>query len=170
MFDAALRVDDMARAEWPDLDPRPDDNDNRTLYVRPGKTRHDRYAPVTPPTWAALQRWRATSPDPNGRISTANSPQALGQRIRRLGEFAGIPITGHSARRGRASSAARDGATEYDLMALGGWKSPAMVNGVRQALEGQQGRRPAVPQRPHRAARARARGPTPTPSPPTCSP
>ena len=128
MFDCALRVDDMARSEWTDLDARPDDNDNRTLFVRPGKTRHDRHAPVTPTTWAALQRWRAASPDPNGRISTASGPQALGQRIRRLGQFAGIPITGHSARRGRASSAARDGATEYDLMALGGWKSPAMAN------------------------------------------
>ena len=127
MFDAALRVDDAARVEWTDLDDRPDDNGNRTLYVPPGKTRHDRYAPITPTTWAALQRWRAASPDPTGRISTASNAQALGQRIRRLGEFAGIPITGHSARRGRASSAASDGATEYDLMALGGWKSPQIV-------------------------------------------
>ena len=128
MFDCLLRADDMARAEWTDLDARPDDNDNRTLYVRPGKTRDDGYAPVTPATWAALQRWRAASPDPTGRISTANSPQALGQRIRRLGQFAGIPITSHSARRGRATTAARDGATEYELMALGRWKSPAMAN------------------------------------------
>ena len=126
MYDAALRVDDMARVEWGDLDPKPDDGGYRTLYVRPGKTRRDRYAPVGPQTWEAVQHWGDLS-GRTGRISTANSAQALGQRIRRLGEFAGILITGHSPRRGRATTAARDGATEYELMALGGWKSPEVV-------------------------------------------
>ncbi len=135
MYDGALRADDMARVEWGDIDPKPDADGYRTLYVRPGKTREDRYAPVTPPTWNALQRWRRWSPTPDGRITTATGAAPLGQRIYRLGQYCGVPITGHSPRRGRASAAARDGATEYELMALGGWKSPKIANEYVRPLQ-----------------------------------
>ena len=135
MYDAALRCDDMARVEWGDLDPTSDDDGNRTLYVRPGKTRDDRYAPVSPSVWAALQRWRAACPTPYGKITSAGSAQAIGQRIRRLGDFAGVPITGHSPRRGRATAAARNGATEYDVMSLCGWKSPKIAAGYVEPLK-----------------------------------
>ena len=82
---------------------------------------------MSQPTWAALQRWRAATPDPTGRISTAVTAQALGERIRRLGVVAGIPLTGHSPRRGVATTLAQAGATEQELRAVGGWRSPAMV-------------------------------------------
>ena len=128
MFDSALRVDDMVRVGWAHLSTDPASNGHRTLYVPPGKTPHDRYGNVSPPTWEALQRWRAATPDPTGRISTASNAQALGERIRRLGQFAGIPITGHSPRRGVATTLAQAGATEQELRAVGGWKSPQMVS------------------------------------------
>ncbi|MCY3643535.1 MAG: tyrosine-type recombinase/integrase, partial [Acidimicrobiaceae bacterium] len=128
MFDAALRLDDMTRIEWGHLDHRPNDNGDRNLSVPPGKTDEARDAVITPRTYQALMAWRALSPTPDGRISTATSSATLGQRIRRLGQHADIPVTGHSFRRGRATKLAADGASEYDIMSIGGWKSPQMVN------------------------------------------
>ena len=127
MFDAALRCDDMVRAEWSDVSAEANGGGFRALYVRPGKTPHDRYGNVSPPTWAALQRWRSMSPTPDGRITTARSARALGERIRRAGAFAGIELSGHSPRRGVLTAAARNGASEFELMAVAGHKSPAMV-------------------------------------------
>ena len=128
MFDAALRCDDMVRAEWGHLDTDPAANGHRSIYVPPGKTGHDRHGSVSAPTWAALQRWRAVTPDPDGRISTASTAQAIGERIRRLGVVAGVPLSGHSPRRGVATTLAQAGATEQELRAVGGWRSPAMVS------------------------------------------
>ena len=163
MYDAALRADDMARAEWADLDGRADDDGYRTLYVRPGKTRTDRHAPVSPATWAALQRWRAATPDPSGRISTAGNAQSIGARIRRLGEFAGVKITGHSPRRGRATAAARDGATEYELMALGGWKSPDVVSEYVKPLAANRVAAKLYPNGDHETEAQAEAGPEPDP-------
>ena len=126
MFDAALRCDDMLRAEWGDVSTEANGGGFRALYVRPGKT-DDRYGNVSPLTWAALQRWRSMSPTPDGRISTARSARALGERIRRAGAFSGIDLSGHSPRRGVLTAAARNGASEFELMAVAGHKSPAMV-------------------------------------------
>ena len=128
MFDSALRCDDMMRAEWGHLSAEANGGGFRSVYVPPGKTAHDRHGNVSPPTWAALQRWRTLCPTPAGRISTAASARALGERIRRGGAFAGIEISGHSPRRGVLTAAARGGATMSELMAVAGHKSPSMVS------------------------------------------
>ena len=127
MFDSALRCDDMMRAEWGHVSTEANGGGFRALYVPAGKTPHDRYGNISPQTWTALQRWRAATPDPTRRISTARSARALGERIRRAGAFAGVEISGHSPRRGVLTAAARNGASEFELMAIAGHKSPSMV-------------------------------------------
>ena len=127
MFDGALRCDDMVRIEWAHVDSDPAANGHRTCYVPPGKTDEPRTANVSPPTWAALQHWHAATPDPAGRITTAATAKTLGERIRRLGEFSGTGITGHSPRRGVLTTAAQDGASQFELMAISGHKSPAVL-------------------------------------------
>ena len=127
MFDSALRCDDMVRSEWAHVSTEANGGGFRALYVPPGKTPHDRYGNISPKTWSALQRWRAISPTPDGRISTARSAKALAERVRRAGAFAGVEISGHSPRRGVLTAAARNGATEFELMAIAGHKSPSMV-------------------------------------------
>ena len=127
MFDCALRTDDMTRVEWAHIDTDPAANGHRTCYVAPGKTGHGRHGNVSAPTWAALQRWRAATPDRDRYVSTTRSAHSLAQRIARLGQYADIPISGHSPRRGVLTAAARNGASVFELMAVSGHRSPEMV-------------------------------------------
>ena len=129
MFDCALRTDEMVRAEWSDLSTDPDVTTGaRTLHIPVSKTDQNGngdYGHVSPTTWAALQRWRARTPTPAGRISTAPKPNALAGRIRRLGEVAGVELSGHSARRGVATEVGRNGGSLFEVMAVGRWKDAA---------------------------------------------
>lgn len=130
MYDSALRADEMARAEWTHLSPEPAANGHRTLHIPVSKTDQNgngRYGNVSPTTWAALQRWGGhTDADPV-RICTAPSAHALSGRIQRLGKVAGVKLSGHSPRRGVATDLGRAGKGERAIMAVGGWKSSAMV-------------------------------------------
>ena len=171
MFDAALRVDDMSRVEWADRDDRLDDNGNRTLYVRPGKTRHDRFAPITPDD---VGRTRALA----GRVAGPARPhhhrqQRAGhrpahptpRRLRRNPHHGPLGTTGprFERRQRRGHRVRPNGARRLEV--------PSDRRRVRQALEGQQGRRPAVSQRPRRArARARPGGPSSAPASRTSPP
>ena len=127
MFDAALRTDDVMRVEWADVSTEANGGGFRSLFVKPGKTPGTRFGNVSPKTWTALQHWRSISPTPDGLITTARSARALGERIRRAGAFAGVEISGHSPRRGVLTEAARNGASEFELMSIAGHKSPSMV-------------------------------------------
>lgn len=129
MFDSCLRADEAFRAEWRHLSDEAADNGHRTLYIPVSKTDQEgrgRYGNVSPVTWEALERWRAASGG-EGRISTAPSAGALGKRIARMGRTAGVRLSGHSLRSGVATTLGRNGASEYELMAVGGWKSPENV-------------------------------------------
>lgn len=127
MFDSMLRADEMVRARWGDLSTTPHPTSGHyKLRIPVSKTDQNgngTYSFVSRPTWEALQRWRTMSPDPDGRICTSPSANALAGRIRRLGEAAGIEgLSGHSCRRGAATELAHNGATEQQLKSAGRWK------------------------------------------------
>ena len=125
MYDGLLRCDEMAAARWEDLADKPHPKSGHyKLRITSSKTDQNgngAYAFVSRQTWQALQRWRAMSDDPNGRICSSNSANALGGRIRRLGEAAGLKLSGHSPRRGAACDMAEAGATEQQLKQAGRW-------------------------------------------------
>lgn len=130
MYDSLLRADEAVRAEWGDIS---DANGGgfRTLRIGVSKTDQTgrgRYGCVSPTTWTLLERWRAASPTPNGRIATAPTAKALSARIKRLGDIAGLTVSGHSLRRGAATDLAANGASEMELMQAGGWKSAAIAH------------------------------------------
>ncbi|MDE0495205.1 MAG: site-specific integrase, partial [Acidimicrobiaceae bacterium] len=106
MFDSALRCDEASRARWSWLG-EPDDMGRRDLRIPASKT-GKRTGHVSRRTAEALDRWRATSPDPDGRITTAPTTTALAARIKRLGQRAGVELSGHSARHGVLTSCAEN--------------------------------------------------------------
>ncbi|MCY3643518.1 MAG: tyrosine-type recombinase/integrase [Acidimicrobiaceae bacterium] len=126
MFDAMLRGDEMVRARWSDLSTTPHPKSGHYRLAIP-KSKTDQtgkgsHAFVSSATFEALQRWRkhpAANPE---FICTTRNPNALGQRIRRLGEAAGIKLSGHSARRGGANEIIRNGGSDRQLKQAGRWR------------------------------------------------
>ena len=132
MYDAMLRSDEAVRAEWSDLSAKPHPKSGHyKLKIRHSKTDQNgngRDVFVSRETHRALQRWRTVSPDPDGRICTAPSANALAGRMRRLGDVAGVKLSGHSPRRGAATDLANAGASERQLMKAGRWSRSDTVS------------------------------------------
>ena len=132
MYDGMLRADEAVRAKWSDLSTTPHPKSGHyKISIPMSKTDQNgngRHAFVSRETREALQRWRSMSPDPDGRISTAPSANALSGRIRRLGEVVGVKLSGHSPRRGAATDLAHAGASERQLMDAGRWKRSDTVS------------------------------------------
>ena len=135
-FDACMRADEVVRARWDHLvdDPHPKTG---AICIRIDRTKTGKRKPgyVNAETRAALMRWRAESPDPDGRICTAPSAHAWSARVRRLGEIAGVEITGHSMRRGSATEAPRHGANLHDVQDIGGWNDPKVASHYVETVE-----------------------------------
>lgn len=126
MCDGLLRADETVRARWEDLVTTPHPRSGHfKLRIPRSKTDQNgngEHAFVSRPTYEALQRWRSHPAADPVYICTTRNPNALGQRIRRLGEVAGIKLSGHSPRRGGATDLANNGATERQLKARGRWR------------------------------------------------
>ena len=153
MFDTAMRVDDMPPApSGPTWTTGPTTTATAPSTSAPARPSHDRYAPVTPSTWAALRRWRDASPDPDRahhhRVQQPPSARPAHPTTRRLRRNPhhgplGAPGPRFERRPRRGHRVRPDGPGRLEVPSR--WSSR-----VRHALEGQQGRRPAVPQRPRR--------------------
>lgn len=132
MFDGCLRADEAVRARWDHLSTTPHPvSGHYQLAIPKSKTDQEgkgSHAFVSRETYQALQRWRSHPDADAEQISTAPSANALAGRIRRLGEIAGVKLSGHSARRGAATELRHNGGTERDLKAAGRWSRSDTVN------------------------------------------
>lgn len=139
MYDALLRSDETRNLRTDDVDLRA-----RTVHVRLGKGRKERYAAFSAQTAMRLDRYLRA----RARHASAGLPwlwlavgrgqlsgKSLYFAVMRRGRSAGIKAFPHMARAGGAIRWRRRGGSTEGLMTIGGWRNLKMVQLYTRAAE-----------------------------------